>query len=292
MKKLTQEELDVILDSHQKWVGTVGDEGACAVFTQLDLSGLGFHSRDLTDAEFEGCNLARAEFVGATCTSAKFKNCDMTMSVFCDATCYQCEFDGCTLVGAAFDDADLTRATLDHCHARGASFARAKMTRAWIGNSELTFVALNRAEMNDVSIRNVDYTGARFDSASLRHACLWDVVFKDTSLYDVDAYGLCAKGCAFLHQVDTEASSIRGLDAAVFYRCVSDSKIIRTMHGLRWPVNVWGNTMSIGCQLHAVEEWYSFDDAAISAMHGGALSWWTAHKEVIRQFIDLTKPAE
>lgn len=292
MKKLTQEELDVILDAHQKWVGTVGDEGACAVFTQLDLSGLGFHSRDLTDAEFIGCNLARAEFVGATCTSAKFKNCDMTMSVFCDATCDQCRFDGCNLPNATFNDADLTKTTLNQCHAHGASFVRAKMAHAWIGNSELTFTAFDRAEMSHVSIRGVNYTGARFNSASLRHADLSDVVLKGTSLYDVDAHGLSAKGCAFLCLVDTKASDIRGLDAAMFYRCVSDKEIIRTMHGLRWPVNVWGNRMSIGCQMHTLEAWYSFDDATINAMHGEALSWWTTHKAFIRQFIDLTKPAE
>ena len=50
-----------------------------------------------------------------------------------------------------------------------------------------------------------------------------------------------------------------------------------------WPVSITPKYISIGCQHHTAEEWWSFDDATIHKMHRiQALAWWKANKETIR----------
>ena len=52
--------------------------------------------------------------------------------------------------------------------------------------------------------------------------------------------------------------------------------------GLRWPVTIIETHMQIGCQIHALADWWEFDDAAIAAMDGkDALRFWRAHKAAL-----------
>ena len=40
-------------------------------------------------------------------------------------------------------------------------------------------------------------------------------------------------------------------------------------------------TMVIGCQHHAIDDWWRFDDHKIGEMAGDALDFWRVHKPVI-----------
>ena len=49
-----------------------------------------------------------------------------------------------------------------------------------------------------------------------------------------------------------------------------------------WPVTIIETHMQIGCQIHALADWWEFDDAAIAAMDGkDALRFWRAHKAAL-----------
>ena len=52
------------------------------------------------------------------------------------------------------------------------------------------------------------------------------------------------------------------------------------IYGLRWPVLILDTHMKIGCELHSLADWFSFDDTRIAKMDGkSARQFWDAWKE-------------
>lgn len=62
MKKLTQEELDVLLDSHEEYRKTGFRRGKRLVLCDCDLRGLGCSWRDMEGATIIGCDLRGCNF--------------------------------------------------------------------------------------------------------------------------------------------------------------------------------------------------------------------------------------
>jgi len=93
-QKITQEELQAILDSHKSWV--VGDEGKRA-----DLQGA-----DLQDADLQGAHLQGANLRGANLRGANLQDADLQYA---------------NLRGANLQDANLQDANLRGAHLRGAN---------------------------------------------------------------------------------------------------------------------------------------------------------------------------
>ena len=55
--------------------------------------------------------------------------------------------------------------------------------------------------------------------------------------------------------------------------------------GLTWGVTVADSSMVIGCQHHALDVWWRFDDATIDAMDSRALDFWRTYKAAIFELI-------
>ena len=54
------------------------------------------------------------------------------------------------------------------------------------------------------------------------------------------------------------------------------------IYGLQWPVTIIDEHMEIGCELHRLSEWESFDDATIGRMDvRNARTFWAAHKDAL-----------
>ena len=50
------------------------------------------------------------------------------------------------------------------------------------------------------------------------------------------------------------------------------------LHGLAWPVTILDQHMQIGCELHTLAEWASFDNERIARMGGrAARKFWDTH---------------
>jgi uncharacterized protein YjbI with pentapeptide repeats len=67
------------------------------------------------------------------------------------------------------------------------------------------------------------------------------------------------------------------------------------LFGLDYPVTILDAHMQIGCELHPLEDWASFDDRRIAQMDGArALRFWTAHKAALLALAasDGRRPAE
>ena len=53
-----------------------------------------------------------------------------------------------------------------------------------------------------------------------------------------------------------------------------------------YPITYTSEYLQIGCELHKISEWWSFDDDRIKEMDGEkALDFWTGNKEFIKMAI-------
>ncbi len=55
-----------------------------------------------------------------------------------------------------------------------------------------------------------------------------------------------------------------------------------------WPVIIGETKIQIGCQLHTIAEWQSFDDDKIAGMASAALDWWRVWKSPIMEICKAT----
>lgn len=76
--KITQDELDQILDDHKLWLKTMGQCGKCAVLSNYDLRGMDLSYRDLDSIDFSGSCLRQTDFRGSCLVFCTFDYADMT----------------------------------------------------------------------------------------------------------------------------------------------------------------------------------------------------------------------
>ena len=69
------------------------------------------------------------------------------------------------------------------------------------------------------------------------------------------------------------------LSGASFGEGVTAEQGVLQLIGLRWDVIIFDAHMRIGCQMHPLSDWASFDDRRIAEMDGvHALRFWRQHK--------------
>lgn len=78
----------------------------------------------------------------------------------------------------------------------------------------------------------------------------------------------------------SELSSIWGL--------TGNLREVKAIQADIWPVTYTATHMQIGCQLHALTEWWAFNDEDISRMDSKALAWWSVWKPILQQIIEAS----
>lgn len=79
--------------------------------------------------------------------------------------------------------------------------------------------------------------------------------------------------------VDLRDAYLRG---ASFGEGVTAEQGVLQLIGLRWDVIIFDAHMRVGCQMHPLSDWASFDDRRISEMDGvHALRFWRQHKSAL-----------
>ena len=119
------------------------------------------------------------------------------------------------------------------------------------------------------------------DILDLRGANLTDAYLKSTDLTGADLWNATLKGA------NLSGANLKG---ANMWDTVGNSREIKTVQTDLWAVTYTVDGMQIGCQRHAIKDWWDFDDATISAMDSRALGWWRRWKPILQQII-VTSPA-
>ena len=89
---------------------------------------------------------------------------------------------------------------------------------------------------------------------------------------------------AYLSGANLRGANLRGADlsGASFGEGVTAEQGVLQLIGLRWDVIIFDAHMRIGCQMHPLSDWASFDDRRIAEMDGvHALRFWRQHKSAL-----------
>jgi len=211
--RLTQPEADAICLKHDRlWTARPG--GARAVFSWLDLTGLNFRGRNLSDADFTGAVLNGAKFTGARLDNAVFFGADLQEADLTEASMRRCDLRGACLRGADLSGADLFEADLregsiaavdrvkglrllEHAtrvaeiHGAtliGANLERSKMSGVVAIRADFTDAVLKDAKLVRANLKQATMTGANLAGADLSGADLSGADLRDTVLVGATIY--------------------------------------------------------------------------------------------------------
>ena len=152
-------------------------------------------------------------------------------------------------IGASLRGADL----------RGADLRRANIGGAYLGSAYLGGAYLGGANLRGAYLGGADLRRAYLRRADLRHANI---------------------GGADLGGADLRGAYLGGAKLADDIR-INEHPI--QLLGLRYDVFIFDEHIKIGCELHSMAEWFSFDDERINKMNSSAVESWRQWKEPLKQ---------
>jgi 2-iminobutanoate/2-iminopropanoate deaminase len=158
-----------LLDLHDQWLRTEGEEGS-----QLDLKGADLSGKEITDtilvkAILDGANLEEADLYGALLMEA-------------------------SMIGANLSGAQLRKARLDDAILRGANLRGVRATRASFWDTDLS----------DADLTGADLGGAALRGANLTNAILRDADLGSSELTGARLHGTVLRGARGLDSAQVE----------------------------------------------------------------------------------------
>jgi len=128
-------------------------------------------------------------------------------------------------------------------------------------------LAVMAALKAEADLRYANLRSANLSSADLRYANL-----RSANLSSAD-----------LRYADLRYANLSYADLSY---AVGDNPYVRTLFTGTYAVTYTDAIMHIGCQCHAIADWWGFDDAAIAAMDGKkALEFWRTWKPILQSII-------
>lgn len=163
LKKISQEELNIVLEQHLLWVISKYTQGQQADLSFHDLRGLRFpNGVNLKKAIFVGANLTRVNLTRATCIETIFNGSDLTKVLFREAI-----LEGAILKEAILEEAILEEAILERAILRGAILRRAVLTKAIVKGAYLRSANLEGAYLKNTNFQDANLRGANLRGANL-----------------------------------------------------------------------------------------------------------------------------
>ena len=154
---------------------------------------------------------------------------------------------------------------------RGEEGGRRADLSGWdLRGADLSWSSLSGSDLRGSDLRGSDLSGADLSGANL----------SGSNLSGSDLAG------ANLSRSNLSRSNLTGV---ALKWAIGDGKRIKTLIGMRYHINIWDDMMAIGCQQHRIEEWFSFDDERIAEMDDGALEWWKANKQFLKDFTERVR---
>lgn len=172
--------------------------------------------------------------------------------------------------------------------------AQANFHRAKLANLDFSGMLLQSLDMSRAWLHGAQFNRTVIKDVNLRGAHLFDASLRSASLRDVNLFHANAQAdftSARLHRVNFTLAAMRGAKLGhlgSLYETVGNGREIKSIHTDIWPVVYTAHQMQIGCQLHSLDDWWSFDDDVIHAMDPRAVDWWMVWKPILQQIIKIS----
>ncbi len=155
---------------------------------------------------------------------------------------------------------------------------KATGARAYLSCANLSGAYLSGANLRGANLSGANLRGAYLIDANLRRADLSRANLSRAYLSGANLSGANLSG-ANLSRADLSRADLSG---ASFDGGVTAEQGVLQLLGLRWDVIIFDAHMRIGCQMHPLSDWASFDDRRIAEMDGAdALRFWRQHKSAL-----------
>lgn len=132
MNKISQKELDRLIDEHERWLNDL-KKGHELILINYDLSHLSIENRDLSEAKFCDCNMSLM----------KVKNCKLLNTVFSYSDFEKTLFECCDFLNTSFYRTNLVNSNFISCSLTNVNLAGANLSSAEIRDCKLENITTN-----------------------------------------------------------------------------------------------------------------------------------------------------
>lgn len=146
---------------------------------------------DLSGAELPGADLRLAQLDNVVLKDSNLQHADISGSDIRAADLRSANLSMCDLKRTNFKDAVLSHANLHRAKFRGAILDSADLSNANLTGAFFDPSMLHNADLGGANLRRASFTGARLNHSNLREAELWETVFADSDLAEVEGLEQC-----------------------------------------------------------------------------------------------------
>ena len=162
----------------------------------------------------------------------------------------------------------------------------ADLRNADLRNADLRNANLFGADLREANLRNANLRNANLFGADLRNADLRNADLRNAYLYGADLCGadLCdANLCnANLRRAYLSHAYLR---SANLWGCVGNGSEIKSLQCGGYPVTYTAEVLQIGCQQHAINDWWQFNAEEIDEMDEKATEWWGVWRPLLESIL-------
>ena len=162
---------------------------------------------------------------------------------------------------ADLSSANLRYANLSKANLIDANLSEANLIDANLSKVDLRYANLSKANLIEANLRGVDLRYANLSGVDLIEANLRGANLIDACLIDANLRG----------------ANLRG--------AVGNGREIKTLLTEFYHVTYTSTQMVIGCEQHAITDWFKFDDKRIKDMDVRATEFWTIYKPILQLLV-------
>jgi len=192
-KRLTQSELNVIIDKHHAYlIGKTGGRRACLSF--CDVSGLDFHESDLTN-----CDISLIMAKSAKMNKCKFISANLMAGDFSNSSMKSCDFTNADMRGVCLSNTNMMYCNFSHTDLRDASVVLQDK------NYDLAPIFVN-SKLSNTNLQGSTISKTKMSSAfaiqaNMTNCNITDSIFSHANLTMCDFSGSTIKGTIFLNSI-------------------------------------------------------------------------------------------
>ena len=159
-----------------------------------------------------------------------------------------------------------------------ANLENANLEYADLENVNLKYANLENANLEYADLENVNLKYANLENANLEYANLEYANLENANLR-----------YANLENADLKYANLENanLENANLYNSTGNNGLVRTIQTGTYIINYTNTIIQIGCESHAIHDWFCFTDNDIIKMDGAeALKFWRKWKSILQQLIE------
>jgi uncharacterized protein YjbI with pentapeptide repeats len=157
--KISQEELNDILDKHKKYMNNL-PEGERADLSNMDLSNANLSYANLIDANLSNAKLSNANLSYANLSNANLSNANLHYSILSNANLSYANLSNANLSNANLHYSILSNANLSNVDLSNANLHYSILSNVDLSNAYLNNAYLNNAYLNNTNLSNTDLSKA------------------------------------------------------------------------------------------------------------------------------------